>query len=113
MVSEVTCEKKGNKVSESLQKRCYSRPGMRPALKQLLPVLRSMLMKARRCFKSGLASSLSGWAVELGVSLVALTALLSIPKIHHSFLPKDGRSLLKTTNQYVLEKLSCGSLYCL
>lgn len=58
-----------------------------------------------------LANSLSGWAVRFGVSLVALTALLSILKVHHPFLPKDGRSLLKTANRYVVEKLAGGSFY--
>ncbi|KAI5611118.1 hypothetical protein C0J50_0024, partial [Silurus asotus] len=58
-----------------------------------------------------LSSSLSGWAVKFGVSLVALTALLSILRVHHPFLPKDGRSLLKTTHAYVLNTLAGGSFY--
>ncbi|XP_037394010.1 uncharacterized protein LOC119263270 [Pygocentrus nattereri] len=53
---------------------------------------------------SDLRSSLSDWAVEFGVSLVALSALLSILRVHHPFLPKDGRSLLKTRTEYVVEK---------
>ena len=58
-----------------------------------------------------LASLLSDWAIQFGVSLVALSALLSILRVHHPFLPKDGRSLLKTKTQYVVEKLAGGSFY--
>ncbi|KAL7859101.1 hypothetical protein SRHO_G00142480 [Serrasalmus rhombeus] len=57
---------------------------------------------------SDLRSSLSDWAVEFGVSLVALSALLSILRVHHPFLPKDGRSLLKTRTEYVVEKTAGG-----
>ncbi|XP_076854934.1 uncharacterized protein LOC143509924 isoform X4 [Brachyhypopomus gauderio] len=60
---------------------------------------------------SDLRSSLSDWAVEFGVSLVALSALLSILRVHHPFLPKDGRSLLKTRTQYVVENIAGGSFY--
>nr|XP_055037851.1 uncharacterized protein LOC129425744 [Misgurnus anguillicaudatus] len=58
-----------------------------------------------------LASSLSGWAVKFGVSLVALTALLSILKVHHPFLPKDGRSLLQTTKRYLVDKVAGGTYH--
>ena len=58
-----------------------------------------------------LASLLSDWAIQFGVSLVALSALLSILRVHHPFLPKDGRSLLKTKTHYVVEKLAGGSFY--
>lgn len=43
-----------------------------------------------------LQSSLADWAIE---SLIALSALLSILKIYHPSLPKDGRTLLKTKKQ--------------
>ncbi|KAL7859091.1 hypothetical protein SRHO_G00142380 [Serrasalmus rhombeus] len=55
---------------------------------------------------SDLRSCLSDGAVEFGVSLVALSALLSILRVHHPFLPKDGRSLLKTRTEYVVEKIA-------
>lgn len=58
-----------------------------------------------------LASQLSDWAIQFGVSLCALSALLSILRVHHTFLPKDGRSLLKTKTQYVMEKLAGGCFY--
>lgn len=45
---------------------------------------------------SDLQSSLADWAIEFGISLIALSALLTILKVHHSSLPKDGRTLLKT-----------------
>ncbi len=58
-----------------------------------------------------LPSALSDWATRFGVSLVALTALLSILRVYHPFLPKDGRTLLKTKVTYVLEKVAGGSFY--
>lgn len=43
-----------------------------------------------------LASRLRDWAIQFGISLIALSALLSILKVHHPSLPKDARTLLKT-----------------
>lgn len=57
-----------------------------------------------------LAESLANWAVRFGVSLVALTALLSLLRVYHSELPKDARTILKTNTECeILNK--CGGLY--
>lgn len=58
-----------------------------------------------------LLGSLGDWAVRFGVSLVALSALLSILRIYFPFLPKDGRSLLKTKTDYKVEMLAGGSFH--
>ncbi|KAF4115205.1 hypothetical protein G5714_002694 [Onychostoma macrolepis] len=58
-----------------------------------------------------LSTALSDWAVEYGVSLVALSALLCILRVHHPFLPKDGRTLLKTATKYTLERLAGGVFF--
>lgn len=58
-----------------------------------------------------LSTALSVWAVEYGVSLVALSALLCILRVHHPFLPKDGRTLLKTATKYTLERLAGGVFF--
>ena len=55
-----------------------------------------------------LRSSLADWAIEFGISLIALSALLSILKIHHPFLPKDGRTLLGTKTKYAIETVTGG-----
>ncbi|KAJ7991206.1 hypothetical protein DPEC_G00294920 [Dallia pectoralis] len=60
-----------------------------------------------------LSTALSGWAVEYGVSLVAFPALLCILRVHHPFLPKDGRTLLKTATKYTLERRPSRSVRCL
>lgn len=39
---------------------------------------------------------LVNWALEYGITLVALTALLPILRFHHPTLPKDARTLLNT-----------------
>ncbi|KAL1279610.1 hypothetical protein QQF64_026283 [Cirrhinus molitorella] len=51
-----------------------------------------------------LVESLANWAVQFGVSLVALTALLSLLRLYHPDLPKDARSILKTTTDYKIEQ---------
>ena len=55
-----------------------------------------------------LGSSLADWAIEFGISLMALSALLFILKPHHPSLPKDGRTLLKTKTKYNIETLAGG-----
>lgn len=55
---------------------------------------------------SDLKASLANWAIEFGISLMALSVLLSILKRHHPFLPKDGRTLLKTKTTYNIETLA-------
>ncbi|XP_038554925.1 uncharacterized protein LOC119888442 [Micropterus salmoides] len=60
-----------------------------------------------------LRSSLADWAVEFGISLIALSALLSILKICHPSLPKDGRTLLKTKTCYNINSVAGGVFhYC-
>lgn len=57
-----------------------------------------------------LTESLANWAVRFGVSLVALTALLSLLRVYHSELPKDARTILKTNTEYKIQN-RCGGLY--
>ncbi|GAA6097849.1 uncharacterized protein si:dkey-242h9.3 [Tachysurus ichikawai] len=52
--------------------------------------------------ESDLQSSLADWAIEFGISLIALSELLTIFKVHHSSLPKDKRTLLKTKHATAL-----------
>lgn len=60
-----------------------------------------------------LQSSLADWAVAFGVSLMALSALLSILTIYHPSLPKDGRTLLKTKTSYKINNVAGGVFhYC-
>lgn len=55
-----------------------------------------------------LSDSISNWAIHFGISLVALTALLSILRICHPDVPKDARTLLKTKTKYlILERAGC------
>ncbi|XP_028281085.1 uncharacterized protein LOC114448365 [Parambassis ranga] len=58
-----------------------------------------------------LDESLCDWAVHFRVPLVALTALLSILRVHHPSLPKDARTLLKTTTSYTIHDLAGGTYY--
>ncbi|XP_030580612.1 uncharacterized protein LOC115776952 isoform X1 [Archocentrus centrarchus] len=52
-----------------------------------------------------LSDSLSHWAIQFRISLVALTALLAILRIYHSDIPKDARTLLRTETEYsILER---------
>ncbi|KAL1279273.1 hypothetical protein QQF64_025946 [Cirrhinus molitorella] len=52
-----------------------------------------------------LSDSISNWAINFGISLVALTALLCILRSCHPDLPKDARTLLKTKTKYsILER---------
>lgn len=58
-------------------------------------------------------SSLADLAVSFGISLIARSAILSILKIHHPSLPKDGRTLLKTVTSYTINSVAGGMFhYC-
>lgn len=57
---------------------------------------------------SDLRAALADWALEFGISLIALSALLSILKHDYPFLPKDGRTLLRTKATYTTETLAGG-----
>lgn len=60
---------------------------------------------------TSLTESLCDWALHFRVSLVALTALLAILRLHHPFLPKDARTLLKTTTSYSIHILAGGTYH--
>ncbi|KAL1276930.1 hypothetical protein QQF64_023603 [Cirrhinus molitorella] len=60
------------------------------------------------CSEKDLQNSLADWAVEFGISLIALSALLTILKVHHSSLPMDGRTLLKTKTRYSISSIAGG-----
>lgn len=65
------------------------------------------------CSQRDLQCSLVDWAIEFGISLIALSALLTILKVHHSSLPKDGRTLLKTKTRYNISSIAGGVFhYC-
>lgn len=51
-----------------------------------------------------LRESICNWALKFGISLVALTALLSILQFYHPDLPKDARTILKTNSRYTIQK---------
>lgn len=42
---------------------------------------------------------------------MALTALLGILKLHHPYLPKDGRTLLKTSTSYSIQNVAGGTYH--
>ncbi|XP_056593649.1 uncharacterized protein LOC130412878 isoform X1 [Triplophysa dalaica] len=58
-----------------------------------------------------LTESLCDWAVNFRVSLVALTALLAILRVHHPSLPKDARTLLHTTTSYSIQAVAGGTYH--
>lgn len=58
-----------------------------------------------------LTDSLCDWAVHFRVSLVALTALLAILRVHHPSLPKDARTLLNTTTSYSIQAVAGGTYH--
>lgn len=55
-----------------------------------------------------LQSSLADWAVSFGISLMALSVLLSVLKIHHPSLPKDVQTLLKTKTSHTICNVAGG-----
>ena len=56
-----------------------------------------------------LSDNIANWAVRFGISMFALTALLSILNITHPNLPKDGRTLLKTKVHYDIQEKAGGN----
>lgn len=60
---------------------------------------------------TSLTKPLCVWAVHFRVCLVALTALLIILRVHCSFLPKDPRTLLKTTSSYNIQVFAGGTYH--
>ena len=63
--------------------------------------------------KDDFAGCLRDWATHFGVSLIALSALLSILKPHHPSLPKDARTFLKTQTYHSIASLAGGSFHYL
>ena len=58
-----------------------------------------------------LSDNIANWAVRFGISMVALTALLSILNLTHPNLPKDGRTLLKTKVHYDIQEKVGGNYH--
>lgn len=58
-----------------------------------------------------LKTSLKYWATSYSVSLVALSALLSILRVFHPTLPKDARTLLGTQTSVPTTKIEGGEYY--
>ncbi|KAG5269537.1 hypothetical protein AALO_G00203120, partial [Alosa alosa] len=58
-----------------------------------------------------LADDLVNWALEFNITMVALTALLSILHFHHPNLPRDGRTLLKTVTDYKILPVAGGAFF--
>ncbi|KAF3834387.1 hypothetical protein F7725_012284 [Dissostichus mawsoni] len=58
-----------------------------------------------------LMRSLRYWATSYSISLVALSALLSILKLFHPMLPKDGRTLLRTQHDVATTQMQGGEYY--
>jgi len=58
-----------------------------------------------------LVGSLASWAVNFGISLIALSALLTILRVHLPFLPKDGRTLLRTKTSYRTQMIAGGDFH--
>lgn len=58
-----------------------------------------------------LSGCLRDWAIHFGISLIALSALLSILKVHHPSLPKDARTLLQTETRHSIVPLESGSFH--
>jgi len=58
-----------------------------------------------------LISSLMNWAVEYSITLVALTALLSVLRHHHPSLPKDAKTLLHTNRNYLIKQVAGGAYF--
>lgn len=61
--------------------------------------------------KDDLAGCLRDWATHFGVSLITLSALLSILKAHHPTLPKDAKTLFKTQTCHSVASLAGGSFH--
>ncbi|XP_061902017.1 uncharacterized protein LOC133649199 [Entelurus aequoreus] len=60
---------------------------------------------------TSLSDDIANWAVSFGISMVALTALLSLLHLTHPNLPKDGRTLLKTKVQYSIQEKAGGNYH--
>nr|XP_055061186.1 uncharacterized protein LOC129444502 isoform X1 [Misgurnus anguillicaudatus] len=58
-----------------------------------------------------LADDLVNWALEFNITMVALSALLSILHFHHPNLPRDGRTLLKTVTNYKILAVAGGAFF--
>lgn len=61
-------------------------------------------------YEMSLSDKIADWARHFGISLVALTALLGILCLSHPDLPKDGRTLLRTTTKYSIQEKAGGKI---
>jgi len=62
-------------------------------------------------YEMTLSDKIGDWARNFGISLVALTALLGILCLSHPDLPKDSRTLLRTTTKYFIQEKEGGKYY--
>ncbi len=58
-----------------------------------------------------LAQALSDWCVAFRISQTAISALLAILRVHHSELPKDPRTLLRTVQHYDIKETAGGQYF--
>ena len=72
---------------------------------------------ADSCFEHeqshNISTQLAQWATDFNISLVALSALLCILKLHKLNVPKDARTLLARPIDYVIKNVAGGSYYYL
>jgi hypothetical protein len=54
------------------------------------------------------ADGLRNWAVQSGITLVALSALLSLLRLYHPSLPKDARTIMKTVRNVEVDQKAGG-----
>lgn len=60
---------------------------------------------------NSLENELQTWASSFHIPHAALQSLLSILRVHHPFLPKDPRTLLRTCRRYNITAIDGGSYY--
>jgi len=61
--------------------------------------------------ESNLSETLGLWASAHNITFVALSALLSLLRVHHPSLPKHPQTLLKTPRQVNIKTVEGGSYY--
>ena len=61
--------------------------------------------------RNWIREKLKQWASTFGITLVAVTALLSILRVHHPELPKDARTLLGTQKKIAVHALGGGEYH--
>jgi len=61
--------------------------------------------------EANLVQKLGLWASAHNITIVALSALLSVLRVHHPSLPKHPKTLLKTPRQFNIKTVEGGSYY--